>query len=215
LNLNRACAKFQARGKGIIMRLFVQAALIINAAFIASPLVLGGTLTVASSGMFSNTAPTTTWSAPSTSWSFSFNVSNTPTVSNVDSFGFDATYSGFSYLLGGGNVASTPRIRFFTSIAGGLFSIYFVDSSIDGVPGTGFVFNGGQAFSNTTAAPTILTGVPTTGAFFYAGGQVVDSFAGDVVNITAPGSAPEPVSLALVAAGCCLFGWMRRRQRVR
>jgi hypothetical protein len=203
------------------MRMFVRAVLVLSTVWCAlQSLVLAGTLTVASSGMFSSGAPTTTWSAPSTSWSFSFNVSDTPVVSNPDSNGFDVPFSSFSYVLGGGSVATTPaRIRFFSSIANGLLEVNFVDTAVppDGSPGTGFAFNGAPAFSVSTFNPTILAGsYPATGAFFYSGGNPVDGFSGAVVNITAAqSSVPEPATFATVVAACCLFGWMRRGQKAR
>jgi len=207
------------------MRMSVRAVQAVGALCLLQPLVLAGTLTVASSGVFSGGVPTTSWSAPGDSWAFSFTVSDTPAVSNVDSFGFDVTSASFSYVLGGVTVATTPaRIRFFDAGAGGLLSINFVDTSSppDGFPVTGLVFDGAAAFSNTTANPTIVAGSYTaSGGAFYAGGPAVQDLTGDVVNISTAASAPgpgpavpEPTTLATAAVACCLFGWMRRKEKI-
>ena len=203
------------------MRMFLRAMMALSALCLLQSLVLAGTLTVASSGVFASSGiPTTTWSAPSDTWSFSFSILDTPVVSNADSVGFDIPITGFSYLLNGGLTPTPARIRFFVLAGGGLFQINFVDTSTppDGFPGTGFVFDGPQAFLNTTANPSIPVAAYTpTGVFFYSGGTVASQ--GNVtntgVNITSSGSGvPEPGTCAIVAAACCLFGWMRRGQKI-
>lgn len=201
------------------MRMFLRAVLASSAVCLLQAVGVAATLMVASSGVFSNsgTVPTTTWSAPNTSWSFNFNVPDVPVAGNPTVNGFDVPFSNFTYHLGAGTVVTTPaRIRFFTSGIGGLLSVEFVDTASpqDGSPDTGFEFTGLQAFSGTTANPTILTGAyPANPANFLSGGSVKDSFSGVTVNITATGSStPEPATLAMAAIACCLFGWMRRRQ---
>jgi hypothetical protein len=200
------------------MRIYLRAVLAFGAVCLLQTVSFAATLMVAGSGIFSGSAPTTTFSAPNTTWSFSFNVSDVPVVANPTANGFDVPFSSFTYHLGAGTVATTPaRIRFFTSGIGGLFNIDIADtlSPPDGNPVTGFEFSDGQAFSGTTANPTILTGAyPATSASFISGGAVADSFSGVTVNITATGT-PEPATLAMAAIACCLFGWMRHRQSVK
>jgi len=146
-----------------------------------------------------------------------------PVVSNSNGFGFDVPFSNFSYLLGGGPVTGTPgRVRFFVDSANGLLAVNLVDtgSPPDGVPDTGFVFFGAQAFTGTTNSPTILTGsyAATGGVFYSNGGQPTDDLSGSVVSISLTDSAgpavPEPSSLAIVASACCLFLWLRYRPHV-
>lgn len=203
------------------MRGLVRAFLLLSALCSAHSWVLAGTLAVASAGVFSSAVPTTTWSAPSTSWSFNFSVSDTPAVSiaTVTDVGFDVPFDSFSYFLGGSAVATTPgRIRFFVDTANGLLSVNLVDTldPPDGVPDTGFVFFGAQAFLGMTTSPAILTGsYAATGGVFYAASLPKDDLSNDVVDITSTGSVapevPEPTNLGIVAgACCCLFGWMRR-----
>jgi hypothetical protein len=175
--------------------------------------------------MFSSGAPTTTFSAPSTAWFFSFNVSSGPLVGgNPDSNGFDVAFTNFTYQLGAANVVTTPaRIRFFCqsiTCPFGLFNVDILATAMpDDNPITGFEFSGAQAFSGSTSSPTILTGAYSTTAptNFFSGDSttVKDFFSGAAINITAPTGTPEPATFAMVAAACGLLAWMRRRQSAR
>ena len=200
------------------MRILVRSVLAVSAVYLLQAVSGAATLMVASSGVFSNGAPTTTWSVPNASWFFSFNVPDVPVAGNPTGDGFDVPFTNFTYHLGAANIVTNPaRIRFFSSAIGGLLSIEFVDTANpqDGSPDTGFEFTGLQAFSGTTSNPTILTGAdPANPANFLSGGIAKDGFSGVTVNITATG-APEPATLAMAALACCLFGWMRHRQSVR
>jgi hypothetical protein len=80
-----------------------------------------------------------------------------------------------------------------------------------------FGIGGGQAYSGSESAPTILTGTyPVSGGDFVANGQTPQMLSGNVI-ITDANTAPEPstFSLTLIAA---IFGtalWrLRRRARV-
>ena len=211
------------------MRLFVRVLITLTALSFMQSLVFAGSLTVTSSGVFNDGVITTTWSAANTSWFFSFDVADTPAVTNVESdpdLAFDITdaVSNFTYMLNGAPVVTIPaRIRFFTLGFGGLFDLNLIDtvSPPDGNPDTGFVFSDssldGQAFSGATAAPTILPGfyTATTNSAFYSGGTSMQDLTGTMVNITSgadsPG-VPEPSTFVMAAAACCLFGWKWRGQ---
>jgi hypothetical protein len=205
------------------MRVLMRTFLLFSASCAVPSGVLAGTLTVASAGIFSNGVPVSTWSAPSTSWSFNFNISDTPVVSNANSVGFDVPFSNFSYFVGGAQIAVTPgRIRFFTGNAGGLLTVNLVDGGTpDGIPDTGFVYSGDQAFIGSTSSPTVSAGTYTAknGVFYVSGGQPSDDLTGTLVNINLTGSTvpavPEPGSLALMAGGYALFWSMRRASKDR
>jgi hypothetical protein len=205
------------------MRILMRTVLAVLAVFLLQSLGVAGTLMVASSGIFSSGAPSTTWSAPNASWSFSFNVSDTPVPvsGSDDSFGFDVPFSNFTYTLAGGDVVTTPlRIRFWSSP--GILDVYFLEQSSppvsDDLPATGFDIMGAPAFSGTSSTPTILAGsYPASGAMFYHGGAAADFFEAVTVNIAAPpvdSSVPEPATLTMVGAGFCLLGWIRRSRKV-
>jgi hypothetical protein len=167
-------------------------------------------LEVSESGTWGPGAPTTTWSAPNTTWQYLYFVQSNPSVSNVAAgTSFSPAFTGFSYTLGGSPVATTPTgITFFNSNLGGLMNIDF--------SGGVFGIEGGQAYSGSESAPTILTGTyPISGADFVSG-ENSQPFTGDVI-IADANTAPEPstFSLTLIAA---IFGtafWrLRRRARV-
>jgi hypothetical protein len=184
--------------------------------------ISGATLMVASSGIFSSGAPTTTWSKASVPWSFSFDVSSTPTTANSNVNGFDVTFSNFSYQLNGSSVATTPvRVRFFVSGFNGGFNLEFQDTVIppDGDPQTGFEFSTAAAlFSGPTSSPTMQTGPYTASAgVFFASGMLSDSFesVGGNITVDSQGQAtPEPATLATAVAACAVFAWMCRRRKL-
>jgi hypothetical protein len=182
---------------------------------LAAALLLGAmsasadTLTVSESGVWDATAPTTTWSAPNESWSFSFLISSTPAVSNVtqNAFGayFDGAYSNFTYTLNGSPVSTAPtEITWFSTGYGGLFNVNFAGAS--------FEPEGDQAYTGPESGPTIVAGTYDLG--LYSGvflGETLLPLTGDAVIADQSASpTPEPSSFFLLGTGLvgltCLAG---------
>jgi len=167
-------------------------------------------LEVSESGTWGSGAPTTTWSAPNTTWQYLYFVQSNPSVSNVAAgTAFSPAFTGFSYTLGGSPVATTPtEITFFSLSSGGLMNVEF--------SGAVFGIIGGQAYSGSESAPTILTGTYPINAEesdFAANDQTAQTLSGNVI-IADANTAPEPstFSLTLIAA---IFGtafWRLRRR---
>ena len=135
------------------------------------------TLLVSENGVWGADAPTTTWSAPGQSWSYSFLTSSTPAVSNVivNYYGqpgvscFDGAFSDFTYTLNGDSVSVVPsELTWFSAGFGGLLNLNFtgpMDASLE--------FSGAQAYSGPESAPTIIPGVyelnsPASMVFFWS-----------------------------------------------
>jgi hypothetical protein len=124
-----------------------------------------GPITISDSGTFSGSTPTTTFSAPSETWSFAFTVASNPVVSNVIPNGtlggqFDVPFSGFTYSLNGSAVAVTPtEVTFFSAALGGMFEVCLTSGCTDFLQ-----FVGPQMYTGPQSAPTILTGLFTSPA---------------------------------------------------
>src|ERR1039458_2317740 len=66
-------------------------------------------LLVSESGTWGSTVPTSTYTAPNASFSYSFLVDSNPSVSSYETgLGFEAPFSSFTYTLAGNTVATTP-----------------------------------------------------------------------------------------------------------
>jgi PEP-CTERM motif len=174
-------------------------------------------ITYTDSGTFSAATPTTSFSAPSAPWAFSFQADMNPTVLEFGNGGFDFAFSNFSYSLNGSPVAITPTaIRFFTAANGGGFFICFgAQPCGNGVfpNGLGTGFGGPQLYTGTTSAPTLLAGTFSSLPFEV----VVNSTAFPQANTTLQAAAaPEPSTLLTLAAGLLALVGTRvyvRRQR--
>jgi hypothetical protein len=160
------------------------------------------------SGTFSSSVPSSTFSAPSETWAFSFQADNKPAVSDVGMGGFDFAFSDFSYSLNGSPVAITPTfIRFFSGGNGGGFEICFNGTTVATCSddlGTGFFTT--QMYSGPTSAPTLLPGPFDLDEF----GVVVNSIGFDLPNtIVQANEVPEPSTLLPLAAGLLALGLRR------
>jgi hypothetical protein len=161
---------------------------------------------ISSSGTFSATTPSSAFSEPGDTWSFSFVVDDNPSVSNVV-LGeyFDVSFSAFNYTLNGASVAITPvDIRFFSTVELGMFDICFNETCSGESETDGFAYTsntGQQMYTGDESAPTMLTGTFTpTGLDVEVGG------AGylQVVNDVDSSEIPEPSTLLTLGVGILL-----------
>jgi hypothetical protein len=195
--------------------LLVRTVLCVNA-----PSAHAETLTVSVSGQFGSEVTTDQLAAPDASWALSFEVDSSPAASNSDALGFDAPFSDFSYMLNGSAVAVSPgEIRFFTSADGGLFTVFFGPETgfNNGMPIPEFSLSGGQAFSGTTAGPTITAGsYPVADVIYSDALNFDDEGASGTVTIKGTSSTvPEPSSLWLFLAAAALTFLSRFRARAK
>jgi len=161
----------------------------------------GGTIQITGSGTWGASAPTTVYSAPNESWSFSFDVPD-PLDANPTSMVTNA-----SYLLDGAPISRTiTAVQFYTPSSLGMFNLNFGY--------VGFVAVFGPQMYNTTNL-NLIPGeyVVTTGVNFQD--RVVATGTGNV-NVGA-NSVPEPSSIVsgslglLTALGLALRHGGRRR----
>jgi hypothetical protein len=152
----------------------------------ASPLL------VQESGVWGNSAPFTTWSAPGESWSYSFLIDSNPTPSSYSpGDNFIAPFNNFNYFLNGFPVATTPdAIEWYsTNNEGGLINIYFGT--------TLFKVYGAQAYSGPESSPTILPGVyPLAGGSVFQSAGNPDQPLTGYLTIT-----PEPATIGMMLMG--------------
>jgi len=165
-----------------------------------------GIITYSDSGTFSAATPTTTFSGPNQTWSFSFQVDSSPVVSVNPGFGFSPAFSNFSYTLAGSPVAVTPiSISFFNAASGGGFGLLFSNTP---APGTVLSLNGSgspQMYTGLDSAPTMLTGGFTVLTTFAVGRTLYAQ-----PNTTVQAAAvPEPSTLLTLAAGLLAVGVRR------
>jgi hypothetical protein len=189
--------------------------LVVAVAFLAINCASAQTnLLVSESGVWGPLTPSTDWTAPNESWSFSFITSSTPATSNVTHHsygsGFDETFSDFSYTLNGSTVATTPTgIRWYSTGLGGLFN---VDLAGD----FSFEPEGDQAYTGSESAPTIIPGTYTLGD--YSGIFLLPSYdllplTGEVTitQVSAPEGGSSLLYLLLAAAFCGAAVFLRSR----
>lgn len=166
------------------------------------------TITYTSSGTFSASTPSSTFTGPSETWAFSFQADSNPVVLEFGHGGFNFAFSDFTYFLNGSPVAITPTfIRFFSPTNGAGFAICFngtfpplsncTDDFITG-------FSAPALYTGPTSAPTLLPGAFTMGV-----GVTVNSVGFDAGNITLQ-ATPEPSTLLTLATGLLALGVRRR-----
>jgi PEP-CTERM motif len=169
-----------------------------------------GTITYTDSGTFTASTPTTTFSGPSETWAFSFQVDSSPVVSNPQSgMGFSPVFSNFSYILNGSSVAVTPTsLIFFNAALGGGFGFVFINTPS---PGTALSLNdvgGPQMYTGLESAPTMLTGAFTLHTTFALGTALFTQ-----PDSTVQAAVPEPSTLLTLAAGLLALGGRRLHWR--
>jgi len=170
----------------------------------ASTGLFAQTLTVSTSGTYTASVPTSSWTAPSTPWTLSFNIARNPTVNSyVIGANFNAPVTNVAYTLNGNPVTVTPvSVTFYSASAGGLVLVQFASG--------GFAFNvyGGQAYANLESSPTILPGVYLETANNVIVGSTNYPIPTGTVTITAtaggPVTTPVPSSLLLMLVGLTL-----------
>ena len=159
------------------------------------------TLTVSVAGQFRSGVTDDQLAAPDALWALSFDVNSNPSAANTDALSFDAPFSDFSYTLSGSAIGVSPEsIRFFDSSDGGLFTVFFGPETgfFNGMPIPEFSFSGGQAFSGTTASPTIVLGsYPVADALYSDALNYDDEGASGTVTIPAAASSTVPESSTL------------------
>jgi len=161
-------------------------------------------LLVTASGQFSSVDFPGALVTPNGVFSLSFAVGSNPTplAGTVTSLSFDVPVTDFAYELNNTPVAVTPsEITFYTLADGGLFNITFGS----GLSAAELGFQGDQAFSGTTAAPTFAFGDYAVSSWTYSDPVNFDSGSGTV------SISPEPSTVLLISGG--LLALVRRKFR--
>ena len=162
------------------MRLFS----IVTWALITQSVAHAGTLMVSGSGTWGPDAPTSTYTAPGDTWSFSFDVPN-PLDANPTSMA-----TNFQYVLNGSPVSTTlSSVEFFASPDGGLFDVNFTD-------GNSLNLYGAQVFS--TSDLSLIPGV-------YSANIDINSFVGPPAGIGSGTVTIVPEPSSIVSAGLGLL----------
>ncbi len=173
------------------------------------------TLDVSVSGQFSNSDIAGPLVAPDGIFNLSFVVDSNPTpeAGTVTVNSFDAPITDFSYTLDGAPISATPsEITFETLANGGLFNVTFGS----GLSAEEFSFEGDQAFSGNTSAPTFAAGSLSVSSWTYSDPNNYD-FETPVALDAHIAPVPEPSSafpilgglVALIAVRFRKFGWAR------
>jgi hypothetical protein len=177
--------------------------------------------TMSADGTFSNTTPSSAFSGPDDTWSFSFQIDTNPVVSDVDSGqAFDAAVSNFVYLLNGvATTATLADVRFFNSSVDGGFSICFTPACTGiNYPVNGLSTTGQQMYTGTESVPTITNNYTFTSMSFVVcvNNSPVTSVCPNAQTdqLMMEVGSPEPSSWLLIGGGFLMLGSLRRRYRL-
>ena len=170
-----------------------------------------GILTVSTGGTFAAGTPTSTWTGAGDTWTLSFLVNSTPTISSyVTGTDFDLPFTSFVYTLNGSVVSvGAVDVEAYNISDAGLFNICFFGCTAASSVTNGFVITGPQAYSGSESAPTIVTG-----SYAEAGNTV---YVSSVSTVQADGTiniAPEPSTAGLSVAGLLIVAavtFLRKR----
>ena len=183
------------------------------------------TATIAGTGVWGSSAPTSDWSAPGETWSFSLTLSNpAPATSLNGTLEMLVTdISSFSYTLNGLAVNIQPSgVVFFPSSEDGGLDIQFTAAGIDATNGIAcssssvcsFNVFASQLFSGNPPNITIQSGLATAVDFDYtaSGDDTNPAGTGSVSTFTVTTiSTPEPTTVSLLALGA--LGLLTKRRK--
>jgi PEP-CTERM motif len=183
------------------------------------------TATIAGTGVWGSSAPTSDWSAPGQTWSFSLTLPNPASATSLNGTTemLVTEISSFSYTLGGLAVNIQPSgVVFFPSNEDGGLDIEFTAAGMDVTNGIAcsstsvcsFNVFGSLLFSGNAPTITIQSGLATAVDFDYtASGDVTNpSGTGPVSTFTVtPISTPEPATVSLLALGA--LGLLAKRRK--
>jgi PEP-CTERM motif len=195
-----------------------------------STVALADTATIAASGLWGAGAPTSNWSAPGETWSFSMTLSSPTPVSLVamdpDDLVTTAIIS-FSYLLNGSAVSIPPEdVQFFALAEGGGLEIDFSAGGMDTTAGITcgvvipctFELFGDQLYTGGAPNITLQPGSVTAVDFDLTAATVVDGMLEDSgtgsinsFSVTSSAVTPEPTTTSLLAVGVLALMWRRKR----
>lgn len=176
-------------------------------------------MTVSSSGTYDASAPTSFFTAPSATWSFSFTVDDQPVplpAPFTETLFFTTVpFSNFSFLLGGVAILTPASYVAFYNVAnGGGMDVGFGDLYDPLAETFALSFYGSQMYSGDEFTPTILAGIYSpSGGTSGTGFDIVLNSSGrgqpgaDVVISAVP--APSALLLCVTTLGLLAAG--RRR----
>jgi DNA-binding beta-propeller fold protein YncE len=178
--------------------------LLVAVSLLACGIASAAPVYISAGGQFASSDTAGPMVAPNGLFTFQFALDTNPNpmAGSVTSVGFDVPFSFFSYTLNGSPVSAAPsEIRFNTATNGGLFDIFFGT----GINAPELSFQGMQAFSGTTAAPTISLGNYSISSWTYSDGSNYDAQtpANQAVSIS---PVPEPSSTLLFVCGFIALG---------
>ena len=184
--------------------------------FSAATVAAGTILDVSTGGTFVSGTPGSSWTGAGDTWTLSFLVNSTPSISSYDTGSdFDLPFTNFVYTLNGSPVSvGAVDVVFYSSGDEGLFNVCFFGCNASDTPTNGFTFEGPQAYSGAESAPTILPGpYAETANQVFVSTTLQDQVNG-TVNIS---SIPEPDPAGLSATGLLMLAAVifLRKEKVR
>ena len=153
------------------------------------------------SGTWGAGTPTTAYSAPASTFAFSFSLPN-PTASNPTD-----QLSNFSYTLQGATVAGmAPFVTFYDATNGGLFDLTFATPAVD------LTFQGPVIATNPTSGGPVTISTGTFAATAGLNFATTPTGQGTITVAAAAAPVPEPASWALMLPALIGAGFLFRRR---